>query len=156
MSTRQKKTITRIVIFTAIVISVWCFLFKEGPLLNAKLSLPLEAKLGSSTTMTITATNDHTKPIILGCIDISDSFIAGFQVILIDPQPVDTFHISLFNMRSWEFAKIVPPGESIIANFELKPVSEGRFMGEIDICNTNENYKALYADIIVKEDFTMK
>ena len=86
----KKKTIVTIAILTAIVISVWSF-FREEPLLDANLSLPLEAKLGNSITMTVTATNNHSKTVVLDSIDISDSFIAGFQVVSINPHPIDSF-----------------------------------------------------------------
>ena len=149
-----KSVLLAIIIIIVISVS-WLFFktepMREEPLLDAKLSLPLEAELGTAITMTITATNNHTRPVTLDSIDISDSIIAGFQIISINPRSIDTTTVPSCNMRSWEFGKTVLPGQSITISFELKPVAKGRFMGDIDICNPNQDFVTLYADIIIKE-----
>lgn len=149
----NRKTKIGLIIAIVITSASWYFI-REKPILDSTLSVPSETGLENTITLTITSTNNHSDPILLDSIDISDSLIDGFQVLSVDPQPIDTMHLPLFNMRSWEFSKSVPPGESIVVNFELKSVRKGRFTGDVDVCNDNQDFQTLYADIIVKDDLS--
>ncbi|MHC4248606.1 MAG: hypothetical protein ACYS9X_05700 [Planctomycetota bacterium] len=133
------------------VVLIWFCLFRELPKLDAKLSLPSEATLESTMTMVVTANNPHQEPVTLDSIDIDDSFLAGFQVVSIDPEPTDTASVPIVDQRSWTFGKAIPPGESHSVTFHLRPVSEGHFSGDVDVCNPNQDFKTLLADVVVKK-----
>jgi hypothetical protein len=128
---------------------IWFWLIRELPALDASISLPSETELGSTISMTITANNPHDKPVVLDSIDIDDSFLTGFQVVSIDPKSSNTTHV--FGQRSWDFGQSVPSGKSMVVRFELKAVQQGRFSGDVDVCNPNQDSKSLLADVIVKE-----
>lgn len=128
--------------------ALWFLLFRELPVLDTTLSLPSEVAMGSTVSMVITATNPHKVTVILDSVDMDDSFLAGFQVVNIVPEPTDTMHVPLINQRSWSFEKQVAPGESISVAFVLKPVMEGHFSGEVDVCNPNQDFTTVYADVI--------
>jgi hypothetical protein len=131
---------------------IWFWLFRELPMLDASLSLPNEAALDSTVTMVITATNTHETPITLDSIDIDDAFLSGFQVISIQPASTDTTHVPIANQRSWDFGTIVQPGGSISVAFQLRAVTQGHFSGDIDVCNPNQDFKTLLADVVVKKN----
>lgn len=141
------------------VLSVlWAFYLytenRELPVLDASLSLPTQATLDSTVIMVITTTNTHTKPLILGSIDVGDSFLEGFQVVKIQPSPSATEHLYYF--RRWDFGQTVDPGATLQVRFELKAVLEGHFSGDIDVCNPNLDYKTLLADVVVRKEFSIK
>ncbi|MHC5055050.1 MAG: hypothetical protein ACYTKD_10080 [Planctomycetota bacterium] len=133
------------------VVLIWFCLIRELPKLDAKLSLAPEATLGSTATMVVVAKNPHEEPVTLDSIDIDESFLAGFQVISIDPEPTDTSNVPLLDQRSWSFGEEIAPGESHSVTFNLRPVSEGRFTGDVDVCNPSQDYKTLLADVVVKK-----
>jgi hypothetical protein len=142
------------VIVVAIVAVAICLLeiTRDLPLLDASLSLPSEVQLDSTLTMVVTTTNTHSEPVILDSIDMDDSFLAGLQVLSIDPEPTDTLHIPVINQRSWAFGKRVLPGSSLPVTFELRAVMEGHFSGDIDVCNPNQDFTTLVADLVVSKD----
>jgi hypothetical protein len=138
---------------TALLVAVgtftlWFLLVRELPVLDTTLSLPSEVAMGSTVSMVITASNPHKEPVTLDSVDMDDSFLSGFQVVGIAPEPTDTMHVPLVNQRSWSFEKQVAPGESISVSFELKPVMEGHFSGDVDVCNPNQDFTTLYADVV--------
>lgn len=48
--------------------------------------------------------------------------------------------------------KDVQPGESLAVTFRLKSIAGGRFSGDVDICNPNQDFTTLFADVVVKEE----
>ena len=135
----------------SITISVLVFwLVRELPVLDASLSAPSMAELDSTVTVIVTASNSHTKAIVLDSMDIGDSFLSGFQVVSVQPKPTDTMRI--WGMRSWDFGKSVAPGESVKIQFRLKAIQEGHFSGDIDVCNPNQDSTTLIADIVVRKE----
>ena len=53
--------------------------------------------------------------------------------------------------RSWDFESVIQPGDSLSVTFQLKPVTEGRFSGDVDVCNPNQDFRTLFADVVVKK-----
>ena len=140
------------VLFVVVVVVVgvvaWSFLFRELPVLDATISVPAQAALDSTVTLVVATTNAHKQAVMLDSIDIDDSFLTGFQVVSIDPQPTETAHMPLLNQRSWSFAK---PGGSFSVTFTLRAVVEGHFSGDVDICNPNQDFNTLLADVVVRK-----
>lgn len=130
---------------------VWFWLFRDLPVLEAALSLPLEAETDSTVTMVVTVTNVHKRAVTLDSIDIDNGFLEGFQVVSIEPRPTDTMRIPVIDQRSWEFGRAVAPGETVAVTFTMRAVAAGRYSGDIDVCNPNQDFKTLYADIIVRK-----
>lgn len=142
-----------VVLLIALVLVVflfWLVFIRELPKLEAALSLPGEVTLGSTVDMVVTASNEQKLPVILDSIDIDESLFRGFQVVRIEPEPKDTFRVPILNQRGWSFGKEIQPGESISVTFQLKAVTEGRFSGDVDVCNPSQDFKTLLADVIVK------
>jgi len=99
--------------------------------------------------MSVTVTNPHAQAVTLDSIDVSKSFLSGFQVVAVDPAPTETYDIPFTDQRSWTFNHEVLPEQSLSINFELKAVQAGHFSGEIDVCNPNQDFRTLYADVLV-------
>lgn len=133
---------------------IWLWLFRELPKLEATVSLPSKVALESTFSMAITANNAHKRPITLDSIDVDDSFLSGVQVERIDPEPTATTHIC--GQRSWNFGQSVAPGTSMVVRFQLRAVQEGHFSGDIDVCNPNQDFKTLLADVVIKKGLSNK
>ena len=127
---------------------IWCFL--EFPALEGSISSPEVVGLDETFSMVITATNTTEKKITLDSIDFEDSFLEGFEVVATQPKPKDT--LSILGIRSWEFGTSVGPGESVDVEFTLKAVELGHFYGDVDICNPNQDFFTLIADVEVREE----
>jgi hypothetical protein len=136
------------------VVGIGFWLLRELPAPDADLSLPLEAELNSTISMVVTVSNPHDEVVTLDSIDIDESFLEGFQIISIDPKPTDTNNVPFIGQRSWSFGKQLPPGESLAVAFEMKPIAEGRFSGDVDVCNPNQDFTTLYAEVTVTKQLT--
>jgi len=137
----------------AMVILVACVLLwvvRDLPALDATLSLPSEATVNSTVTMVVSTKNNHSEDVSLDSIDIEEAFLEGFQVVRIEPAPTDTYLV--FSHRTWVFEKPVSPGAGLDVTFTLKVLQEGRFTGEIGVCNPNQDCKTLLADVVVKKE----
>ena len=130
----------------ALGMGIW--LAVELPVLDAAVSVPQETTVYSELTMVVIATNNTDSDITLDSIDISDSFLDGFRVIDVQPQSKDT--MGLWGMQSWEFGRSVPPGQSVKVRFTLQAIQEGRFTGDVDICNPNQDFNTVIADVTVR------
>ena len=126
---------------------VW--LLQERPTLNASLSVPGVTELDSKITMVVSATNNESDEIVLDSIDIADSFLKGFRVVDVQPTPNGTMQI--FGMRSWDFSQSVMPGDSLEVRFELQAVQAGQFAGDVDVCNPNQDFETVVADVTVRQ-----
>ena len=139
-----------VVLMAVFLTAVGLWLLRELPVLTPSISAPSVVQLDSELKLVVTASNSHTESIVLDSIDIDDSFLEGFQVVEIAPVPKDTMHI--FGMRSWEFGITVSPGESQEVEFTMKAVQEGHFSGDVDVCNPNQDFTTVIADVVVRED----
>jgi hypothetical protein len=142
------------IIAVALAVGVWFLLFRELPVLDASLSIAPEVEIGSTVTMVISATNTHKKPVTLDSVDIDNAFLAGFQVVGVDPKPEGTTRVPIVNQRSWGFGKRVSPGKVFSVTFTLKAVADGHFSGDVDVCNPNQDFKTLLADVVVTKKET--
>lgn len=129
----------------------WFWFFRELPTLDANLSMASEVEPGANIIMTITATNSHRKSVTLDSIDIDDAFLSAFQVVTVDPEPSTTSHVPFAQQRSWSFGKEVPPGGKLAVSFTFRAIAEGHFSGDVDVCNPNQDFKTLLADVVVKQ-----
>jgi hypothetical protein len=130
---------------------LWFLFFRDRPNLDATLTVDPAVELDAITAMVVTATNGHSRPVTLDSIDVDDAFLAGFQVVSVDPRPRETSHIPLIKQRSWEFGRAVPPGGVFTVTFTLRAVAEGRFSGDVDVCNPNQDFTSLLADVMVRK-----
>jgi hypothetical protein len=121
------------------------------PLLAASLSLPNDVEQGETIPLIVTVENPYKETVTLDSIDIDDALLAGFQVISIDPKPETTQHVPLLKQRTWNYGHKIQPGGSLVVTFQIKAVSPGRFSGDIDVCNPQQNFISLLADVIVNE-----
>ncbi len=134
-----------------LVVAIWFLLFRTLPTLDASLSLPSEVEAGETVTMVVSASNPHNEAVVLDSIDVSNSFLNGFQVEFIEPEPTDTMEIPIVDQRSWTFDVEVQPGGSTSVIFELRSVMEGHFVGDVDVCNPNQDYQTLIADVVARK-----
>ncbi|TLD72005.1 hypothetical protein FEM03_04580 [Phragmitibacter flavus] len=131
------------------IVGIWYFLLREEPTLMVTMNAPNEVEMNGVVDLVITATNPHPEPVVLDSVDINNDFLKGFQVVNVQPTPSDS--MSVFVLKSWSFGSELQPNESIDIKFTLKAIKVGRFEGEIDVCNPNQDFITLFADIIVNE-----
>lgn len=134
-----------------IVVVALAIILRDKPALDAKLSVPAQVTLGSTASMVVSATNPHKQEVELNSIDIDEAFLAGFQVVSVVPEAKETSQIPIVNQRTWVFERKVPPGESLTVTFTLRAVAEGRFTGDVDVCNPSQDYKTHVADVVVSK-----
>lgn len=134
----------------ASVVLLLMYLLYEPPLLSASLLAPTRVALDSEFELVVTVSNPHPKPMTLDSIDLYEDFLEGFQVLSITPEPSDSNAYG--GMRSWEFGDSISPGDELKIRFELRAVEEGRFKGDLDVCNPKMDYRTLVPDIVVRKE----
>ncbi len=149
----KKALIIVLVTFLAVgaVLTVAGFMFfREKPKLEASIEIPAEIALGSTVSLVVKVSNPHQKAVGLDSVDVADSFLAGFQVLSVEPKPTGTTHVPVLDQRSWDFGRAVPPGGKLTVTFTLKAVAEGHFSGDLDVCNPSQDFTTHVVDVVVK------
>jgi hypothetical protein len=124
---------------------------RELPKLDAEISAPAVATLDQPITLVVTAANNTGKDVTLDSIDIDNAFLAGFQVMEVAPEAEDSSDIPLLDQRTWQFNRRLGPGEQLDVTFNLRPVLLGRFTGDVDVCNPNQDFSTVFVDVVVRE-----
>lgn len=133
------------------MIALFYFVFvRELPTLEASITSPASVTVDSTFDAVITAENPHSDSIVLDSIDVEDVFLEGFQVVSVTPKPSDTY--SIFGYRTWEFNQAVQPGEMVEVTFTFRAVQPGHYTGDVDVCNPNQDFKTVFADVMVNAE----
>ena len=119
----------------------WFLLMRELPVLDAKLTAENEVAVADVTTMAVVTSNSHDRSVVLDSIDIDSIFLDGFQVLSVKPEPKES--MQFFGQQTWSFGTRVEPGESLTVYFELKALKAGRFTGDVDVCNPNQDWHSM-------------
>lgn len=135
-----------------VAVAGWYLLIREQPLLDAELSVPLQVKVGEAFEMVVETSNPHSRQVSLDSIDIDHTLLQGFQVLAVEPSQHQTENLPFLDQRSWIFEQWVSPGDEYDVTFKLKPLEAGHFTGNVDVCNSNYDWKSLYADIVVEDE----
>lgn len=135
-------------ICTVVFVGFLIWVFTELPLLTATITSPDIVQHNEEFNLTIQTMNPHDGDVELDSIDLSTEFLEGFKVLHVDPKPKETFKI--FGMRTYVFERKVAPGEELFVTFKLKGVMKGHFNGDVDVCNPNQDFQTLVADITVQ------
>ena len=106
--------------------------------------------MGEEFDLVMKTRNLHMDPIRLDSIDVDFAFLEGFEVISITPTPEEPMDI--FGQRSWAFTDTVAAGDSLDVVFTLKAVREGHYVGDIDVCNPNQDFTTVIPNIDVLAD----
>jgi hypothetical protein len=69
----------------------------------------------------------------------------------VKPEPDDTSDIPFLDQRSWAFGRSIAAGERLEVTFSLRPIEPGHFTGDVDVCNPNQDFSTVYADVVVRE-----
>jgi len=139
-----------IILLSAVGVGLWFFLFRVQPLADATLSIPSSAEIDHPIEMVVTTSNPHAEPVIVDSIDISDSFLEGFQVRTVEPAENETMDVPFVDQRAWIFSHTLAPGASKAFTFTLNPVLVGHYSGDVDVCNPNQDFNTLLADVVIR------
>ncbi|MGI9470213.1 MAG: hypothetical protein ACR2NZ_01690 [Rubripirellula sp.] len=139
-------------IFTVVVggLAAFVFLIHELPNVTSSMTCAPSAEVGEPVELSVTATNDHDEALVLNAIDIDEAFLEGFQVTSVDPEPIEESRS--FGMRRWTFGRDVEPGETVEVTFTMNAAIPGHYVGDVDVCNPNEDFTTHVADVVVSDE----
>ena len=123
------------------------YLLHEEPTLDVRLSAPDEVTVGEAFDLTLITRNLHQEAIVLDSVDIEETFLEGFEVVSVDPTPTE--EQTIFWYRSWSFGHSVQPGETMEVTFRLNPLKPGHYVGDVDVCNANQDFTTVIPNIDV-------
>lgn len=119
----------------------------EKPTLNVRLRCPESVVVGEQFDLLLENRNLHSETIRLDSIDVDVRFLSGFDVVSITPTPEEP--MDLFGQRCWNIGESVSPGETLTVRFTLKAVKQGHYVGNIDVCNANQDFTTVIPNIDV-------
>ncbi|NLX60454.1 MAG: hypothetical protein GXY74_15365 [Phycisphaerae bacterium] len=123
---------------------------ERQPLLEAAIDVPQSVRVGEDIRVIVRMTNSHAEPVTLDSVDVDNGLLRGFQVIRVEPRPEATFSLPPeLDQRSWAFHTPVAAGGQMTVTFHLRPLAAGHYSGNIDVCNPNQDYVGMFADIVV-------
>jgi hypothetical protein len=101
----------------------------EGVSLNVV--APSQATVGQAFTVKVTITNASANPVQVRDIDVGEEYLAGIMVESVDPKPASSsvamgYHTNTMNQT-------VPVNGSLTVTFNMKALSAGDHMGDIDV-----------------------
>lgn len=126
-------------LFWAVCAGVLYFLFVVDPPPYAiSLQAPTEVQKGETFTVRAQITNPTDEPLLLGSIDVWDSFLDGFTLSKIEPEP--SSRDSLFDFHTFYYSKTLAPGETWEVAWTLQAAQSGIWTGDVDFCAESEKF----------------
>jgi hypothetical protein len=129
-------------------LAYWYFVGSGAPPFAVSIEAPSEAVIGQPVNLKMKVINPTDQNLELGSIDVYDSLLKGFEIVGIDPAPVD--RDSAFGFQTFYYSRTLSPGESWEMTLGLKPVKEGVWTGEVDFCTPGEKFVTSSVTIRVK------
>jgi len=123
------------------------FFMNEGAVLQPNLEYPTTIESGSTLELVVHLVNEEDEQIVLDSIDVDDSLLAGFKVI--DTVPMYGEQSDLYEMETFDFGFSVEAGATTAVVFRLEALEPGRYSGELEIRNANQDFIAEVAVIDV-------
>lgn len=99
-----------------------------------EVTVPLRAVAGEEVELVVSVTNLGYETQLLDSVDIFDSYMQGVAIHGTDPPYTDYFHLPVVNVRTYEFQRSIPSGETVEVVFRAVAVKEGDFAGQFDVC----------------------
>lgn len=145
-------------IITAIVTSmfwavagVFAYIAFSGPAPFAvSVDAPDSVTVGEEFELAVTVQNVHDTAAQLGSIDIYDSFLDGFDVVSVSPEPTE--ELGVLDFRSFYFEEELGVNESTVVVYTLKAAQAGLWSGDVDCCTPSENFSTATAVVRVVEE----
>lgn len=122
----------------------------ERPGFVVEVEAPAVVDVGETLDLVVEVSNPTDTAIELGSIDIYHSLLEGFQVLSLDPLPVDEGSSDEYRTAWWE--ETLSPGGDFRYQLELRAVKAGTWTGDVDACTPEENYVTRIVTIHVEGD----
>ncbi len=141
----NKKVLVLLGMSGLVIVIGIAWILIEKPTLDVRLRCPKSVVVDESFDLVLEARNLHSESIRLDSIDVDFDFLSGFDVVSITPLP--TGHMDIFGLRSWDFGESVSPGETLKITFTLTALKQGHYVGDVDVCNPNQDFTTVIPNI---------
>lgn len=136
------------VFWIACLIGAYMFWVNHQPDFLVTVDSPDRVFEGDVFELSATVENPTDGSLTLGSIDIYDSFIDGFEVVQVDPEPASMD--PSFGFATFYFSQELPPGAIHTFVFKLRAVEAGVWTGDVDFCTPMENFVTATKTIVVE------
>lgn len=103
--------------------------------ITAVVDAPEQVQVGENFELKVEVANRRPKEAMaLSDIDLGESYLAGFEIIGVEPTPKSSRHVPIDESRSYTFAVSIPPGTSRTFTFKLRAKTAGVYQGDVDVC----------------------
>jgi len=116
------------------------------------LSVPAVVSPGEELEISVEVTNSADYPQKIVSIDFSDSYLEGIMLTGSDPASLESMHVPVVNIVSYDFGFEIGPNESKTIVFQAIALEAGDYSGDLDVCiNNDANCIYGHARSVVKE-----
>jgi hypothetical protein len=122
-------------ILAVVAIGAWlASIAKTQEQVQVRLDVPAEARVGSEIELIVEVMNQREDDVFhLTDIDLEDSYLDGFTLISVEPEPKSTESVDLLDVRSHSFDRDLAAGAVERFTFRLKAVEAGTWTGDVDV-----------------------
>jgi len=119
---------------------------------SVSLSVPAVVSPGDELEISVEITNSADYPQKIVSIDFSDSYLEGIMLTGSDPASLESSHVPLINIVSYDFGFEIGPNKSKAIVFKAIALEAGDYSGDLDVC-INNDVSCIYghARSVVKE-----
>ena len=119
---------------------------------SVSLSVPAVVSPGEELEIAVEVTNSADYPQKITSIDFSDSYLEGIMLTGSDPASLESMHVPVINIVSYDFGFEIAPNESKTIVFQAIALEAGDYSGDLDVC-INNGASCIYghARSVVKE-----
>ena len=105
---------------------------------SVSLSVPAVVSPGEQLEISVEVTNSADYPQKIASIDFSDSYLEGIMLTGSDPASVESMHVPVVNIVSYDFGFEIGPSESKTIVFQAIALEAGDYSGDLDVCINND------------------
>jgi len=109
---------------------------------------PTRVKTGEQFAVEIQVANPTADPMTIDSVDVYHSFLSGFKLINISPEPSSSDDV--LDFTTYAFSASLESGQTTFIVLTLEALTPGYFAGDIDICTPNQDYTTIQAGIVIE------
>ncbi|MBI3097370.1 MAG: hypothetical protein HYY93_03860 [Planctomycetes bacterium] len=125
------------VIVTAVAAAVLFFVHVSQDVegVGVDVKSPATVTVGDTFDLVVTVRNTRTgKDLTVSDVDIGESFLAGFTISSVNPEPKSSMRVPIEGGQSFTFDARIPAGGSRSFTFRLQAEGAGIYRGDVDVC----------------------
>lgn len=118
--------------------------------LSAVTELPARARVGEQLQLVVRVTNSLDRQRTLTNTDLEDSLVKGFEVVSIEPAPVERSDSPVLGTWVYQHKRPLAPHETVSVTFGLRAAKPGTFGGDVTVYVDGDHFRWIALGVAVE------